>query len=165
MSYAYSKLVHDDYYTRKSTWSLIKDILPKDKVIWEACLLNSNEQSKTFLKELGFTVVGNNKVDILKEDLGDVIVTNIPFSTKTKIDVLTRIKELDKPFCLIMNSAHIHTKYFKNIFGNHKLNYIIPSKKIHYDKYIDGELQFTKNKTPWYTIFVTYKLIDDNIII
>ena len=50
---------HDDYYTRKKAWDDIKEFIPEDKIIWEACLLNSNEQSKKYLEELGFNVVGN----------------------------------------------------------------------------------------------------------
>jgi len=159
------KIVHDDYYTRKHTWNLIKEYIPKDKILWEACLLNSNEQSKTHLIELGFNVVGDKTINILEHDMGDVIVTNIPFSIDKKKQVMKRIAELNKPFIIIMNSTHIYTKYFKDIFGHLDLKYIMPSKKIHYDKY-DGETFIeSKNKTPFYTTFVTYNIIDKNIII
>ena len=161
----FSKTIHDDYYTKKETWNMIKDYIPKDKVIWEACLLNTNEQSKKYLQELGFNVVGDNTIDMLTHDMGDVIVTNVPFETNIKTKILNRISKLDKPFCIILNSSHIHTKYFKNAFKDKHLNYIIPSSKIHYDKYNGTEYICSEKKTPWYTIFVTYNLIENNIIL
>ena len=39
--------IHDDYYTPKSAWEQINHILPKDKVVWEACLLNSHNHKST----------------------------------------------------------------------------------------------------------------------
>ena len=44
--------VHNDYYTPKSAWEKINHLIPKDKVIWEACMLNSNlskELDKPFI--------------------------------------------------------------------------------------------------------------------
>ena len=161
----YSKKIHDDYYTRKSSWEIIKDKIPNDKIIWEACLLNTNEQSKTFLKELGFDVVGDNTIDIFKHDIGDVIVSNIPFSLKLKKLVLQRIVDLQKPFILLMNSTHIHTKYFHNIMGHLDLKYIIPSKKLHYDKYNKTTKIESKNNTCFYSIFVTYNILDKNYFV
>ncbi len=34
--------IHNDYYTPDSAWKAINHLIPKDKVIWEACMLNSN---------------------------------------------------------------------------------------------------------------------------
>ena len=41
--------IHDDFYTRKKTWEQITQFIDKDKIIYEFCLLNSNEQSKKYL--------------------------------------------------------------------------------------------------------------------
>ena len=155
--------VHDDFYTRKKTWDQIKEFIPNDKIIWEFCLLNSNEQSKKYLEELGFDVVGDRSIDFFNHNLGDILISNIPFSSEIKIRMLKRLVELDKPFIIIMNHMNTFTKYFKEIFENKEIYYITPSTKIHYDKYIDGELQETKNKTSFYSIYVCYKVIDKNI--
>ncbi len=161
---ANSKLnIHDDYYTRKKTWEQIKEYIPNDKIIWEFCLLNSNEQSKKHLQELGFEVVGDKTIDFFNHNLGEVLVSNIPFSSEIKIRMLKRLVELDKPFIIIMNHMNTFTKYFKEIFENKEIYYITPSTKIHYDKYIDGELKETKNNTSFYSIYVCYKVIDKNI--
>ena len=155
--------VHDDFYTRKKTWDQIKEFIPNDKIIWEFCLLNSNEQSKKYLEELGFDVVGDRTIDFFEHNMGDILISNIPFSSEIKIRMLKRLVELDKPFIIIMNSLNLFTKYFKEIFKDKDLYFIYPSTKIHYDKYIDGELKETKNNTSFYSVYVCYKVIDKNI--
>tara|TARA_B100000424_G_C22916032_1_gene487408 strand:- start:269 stop:781 length:513 start_codon:yes stop_codon:yes gene_type:complete len=149
---------HDDYYTRKKAWEDIKEFIPEDKIIWEACLLNSNEQSKKYLEELGFNVVGNKNVDIFDSQMGDVIITNIPFSTDIKQKILKRLNELDQPFIIIMNSMNVFTRYFREIFSDKDINFIIPSYKIHYDKFSEGKLVEQKNNTSFYSWYVCYKI-------
>jgi hypothetical protein len=157
--------VHDDYYTRKSTWELVAPYIPKKKVVWEACLLGSNEQSKRHLQELGFDVVGDKTVDIFEQDLGDVIVTNIPFSTELKKRILRRLVELDKPFIIIMNSTNTFSNYFHEIFAGKQLEFIVPKGKIHFDKYVDGEFVPGKDNCSFYSIFVCYKTIKRGVLL
>lgn len=159
--------VHDDYYTRKISWEQVSHIIPKDKTLFEFCLLNSNEQSKTFLTELGYNVIGNRTIDFLKENKEeeecDILVSNIPFSGDIKKKILKKLVRLDKPFVIIMNSLNIFTKYFKETFEGKELFFVFPTKKLHYDKYEKGELQPTKNNTSFYSVYVCYKVIDKNI--
>jgi len=158
---------HNDFYTKKSTWEKITPFIPKSKIIYEFCLLHSNEQSKKYLEELGYQVIGNSTIDFLgynkEEQDCSILVSNIPFSSNLKIRMLKKLVKLDKPFIIIMNSLNIFTKYFKEIFKDKEIYFIIPSTKIHYDKYIKGELQPPENKTSFHSIFVTYKVIDKNI--
>lgn len=159
--------IHDDFYTRKKTLEQITPFLDKQKKIYEFCLLNSNEQSKKYLEELGYNVLGNNKIDFLKynkeEDEADILVSNIPFSTEIKIKILKKLVQLDKPFLIIMNSLSLFSKYFKEIFKDKNIYFIFPSHKIHYDKFINGKIQKTENKTSFYSVYVCYKIIDKNI--
>ena len=86
---------YDDYYTTEETWRLIGDIIPKDKTIWESCMLNaSKSNSPQILKN----IVGHNNVyfdpslDMLEGSIGsDIIITNIPFETNIKKKVLERL--------------------------------------------------------------------------
>ena len=136
--------IHDDFYTRKKSWEQIKKYIPGDKVLWEFCLLNSNEQSKKYLQELGFNVVGDRTIDFFQHNLGDVLISNIPFSTDLKKRMLQRLVELDKPFIIIMNSLNLYSKYFKEIFKDKEIYFIYPSAKIHFDKYENGKIKKTK---------------------
>ena len=80
--------IHDDFYTRKKTWDQIKEFIPNDKIIWEFCLLNSNEQSKKYLQELNFNVVGDRTIDFFNNNLGDILISNIPFSSEIKRSII-----------------------------------------------------------------------------
>ena len=84
--------VNDDYFTPKSAWEAIKEYIPKDKVIWEA--FYGDGLSGKHLDDLGFNVVHEN-VDFFTNNLGDIIVSNPPFS-KTK-EIFNRLKEINKP--------------------------------------------------------------------
>ena len=123
---------HDDYMTPKYAWENIKQYIPKDKVIWEA--FQGDGKSGDYLKELGFDVI-HEEVDFYDNDLGDIIVSNPPFS-QSKL-VMARLKELDKPFIIIFPSSKINTSYIRE-YKNSGLQIIIPRKRIHFIKNIDG---------------------------
>ena len=155
--------VHNDYYTPKSAWENIQHIIPKDKKIWEACMLNSHKsKSPQYLTELGFDVVYDTSMNILESqpDEYDIIVSNPPFETKIKKEILKRLVELDKPFILLMNSLNMYSKYMREIFKDNlqHLQIINPSTKIHYGKYLDnGDMVYDK-KTSFYSIYLAYKM-------
>ena len=126
---------HDDYMTPKYAWENIKEYIPKDKVIWEA--FYGDGVSGSHLRDLGFQVI-HEEIDFFTEDRGDMLVSNPPFS-KSK-EVLTRLKELGKPFIMILPSSKINTQYVRNLFSNteDKLQIIIPRKRIHFLKQVKG---------------------------
>ena len=127
---------HDDYMTPKSAWENIQQFLPKDKLIWEA--FYGDGKSGDYLKELGFNVI-HEEVDFFDNDLGEIIVSNPPFSLCK--DILKRIKELNKPFVLILPSSKINTSYMREHFkGDKKLQIIIPRKRIHFVKQVNGKI-------------------------
>ncbi len=125
---------HDDYMTPKSAWENIKQFIPKNKVIWEA--FYGDGKSGNDLKELGFNVI-HEKVDFFENDLGEIIVSNPPFSLVK--DIMPRLKELNKPFILIMPSSKINTQYMRNNFKDEGLQIIIPRKRIQFIKLVNGE--------------------------
>jgi len=88
---------HDDYITPKYAWENIKQYIPKDKVIWEAFYAEGT--SGKDLEELGFNVI-HQPVDFFENNLGEIIVSNPPFS-KSK-EVMDRLLELDKPFIFVI---------------------------------------------------------------
>lgn len=157
--------VHDDYYTTEETWRLIEHIIPKNKVIWEACMLNAvNSKSPQILENVtGNRIVFSTDLDILSGEIGeeyDMIVTNIPFETEIKKKILAKLVEIDKPFILIMNSCNMFSKYMRTIFKENikHLQIITPSTKIHYSKLLEnGEMEYKKN-TSFYSVFVAYKM-------
>jgi hypothetical protein len=127
---------HDDYMTPKSAWDNIKHLIPK-KQIWEA--FYGNGSSGAYLKELGFDVIHEN-IDFFENDLGEVIVSNPPFTLVSEI--LERLVSLNKPFILIMPCSKLITQYVRKLFSNNtdKLQIIIPRKRIQFDKLANGVL-------------------------
>jgi hypothetical protein len=125
---------HDDYMTPKSAWEDIKHFIPQGKVLWEA--FYGDGASGRFLTELGFEVI-HEDVDFYTHDLGDIIVSNPPFSDAN--NVMKRLAVLDKPFILVMPSAKLSTKYFRDTFRD-KVQIIIPPKRIQFTKLVEGEV-------------------------
>ena len=123
---------HDDYMTPKYAWENIKQFIPKDKIIWEA--FYGDGKSGDFLTELGYEVI-HEEVDFFENDLGDIIVSNPPFSQSK--EVMARMLILDKPFIMILPSSKINTSYFRS-WKDKGLQIIIPRKRIHFTKLVDG---------------------------
>ena len=99
-------LKYDDYMTPKYAWENIKEYIPTDKVIWEAFYGDGN--SGNYLTEMGFNVI-HKEVDFFTNDLGEIVVSNPPFSQAK--NVMNRMLELDKPFILIMPSSKVPLNY------------------------------------------------------
>jgi len=96
----------DDYETPKHIFEQIAPFIPKDKIIWEAFYCNG--KAGTYLQDLGFNVI-HKPVDFFENNLGDIIVSNPPFSLVKHI--MPRLFELDKPFMLIMPISNLSCKY------------------------------------------------------
>ncbi len=124
---------HDDYMTPKSAWENIAKYIPKDKEIWEA--FYGDGTSGDHLKSLGFNVI-HEPVDFFTSNLGDMIVTNPPFSLTKQI--MERLLVLDKPFIIILPCSKISTSYMR-AWKDKNLQIIIPRKRIHFTKLIDGK--------------------------
>jgi len=155
--------INDQYYTPKSAWQQISHLIPTDKVIWEAFMLNSNlSKSKQNLIELGKNVIGETDYDYFNkcEELEyDLIVSNIPFDKEIKIPILQKLVQVDKPFIIIMNSMNVFSNYFNNIFKNNRkdLQIIYPKGKIHFEKLEDNTTELKKNCS-FYCVYVAYKM-------
>jgi|TARA_R110000803_G_scaffold32664_1_gene71794 hypothetical protein len=153
-------LKHDDYMTPKYAWENIAHLIPKDKIIWEA--FYGNGKSGQDLKELGFQVI-HKPIDFFENDLGDIIISNPPFS-KSK-EVMNRMYEIDKPFILIFPASKICTSYFRK-WNAKGIQIIIPRKRIHFEKHIDGEkVEGLKNACNFDCFYYCYKMnLQDDIM-
>ena len=144
---------HDDYMTPKYAWENIKQFIPKDKIIWEA--FYGDGKSGDFLTELGHEVI-HEEVDFFENDLGDIIVSNPPFSQSK--EVMARMLILDKPFIMILPSSKINTSYFRS-WKDKGLQIIIPRKRIHFTKLVDGVIPDNwKNACNFDCFYYTYKI-------
>ena len=140
----------DEYMTRKSAWEDIQQFIPTDKVIWEC--FYGNGQSGAYLRELGFNVI-HEPVNFFKNNLGELLLSNPPYAKKR--EVFERLKLLGKPFIMLVPTTVLHTKYFKEIFENEKIQLIIPYQKRQFDK---PGLEKQKNNCSFYTLYVCWKI-------
>jgi hypothetical protein len=125
---------HDDYMTPFHVWEDIRKFIP-NKIIWEP--FYGDGKSGEYLRQLNFEVI-HEPIDFFENDLGDIIVSNPPFSLIPI--VLQRLKSINKPFILIMPSSKINTQYFRKLFhGDTNLQIIIPKKRIQFIKIQNGE--------------------------
>jgi len=179
--------IHDDYYTPKSAWVNIQDFIKVRgyKTIFEPFMLNSNEQSKVYLEELGFNVIGNKNIDFLDkttwtEDMKnkkyDIIVSNPPFqkiisyprrTESLKYNCIEQLIKNDKPFIILLNSTNIFSKWFQYLVKdiNQHIKFIYPTQKINYDKYEKGgvdKIKLEKNNASFNSVYVCYKVLDNN---
>jgi len=143
---------HDDYMTPKYAWENIKDFIPKDKVIYEA--FYGDGSSGKYLEELGFNVI-HEPIDFFENDLGDIIISNPPFS-KIK-EIMNRLMVIDKPFILILPSSKINTSYFRD-WKDKGLQIIIPPKRIHFEKFINEEKINRKSSCNFDCFYYCYKM-------
>jgi len=144
-------LKHDDYMTPDYAWKNIEQYIPKDKLIWEA--FYGDGESGKHLENLGLNVI-HKEIDFFDSDEGEIIVSNPPFSICKEI--MPRLKELDKPFILILPSSKINTQYFRENFKNSdsQLQIIIPQKRIQFIKN-GNDLQ---NKCNFDCFYYCYKM-------
>jgi len=146
---------HDDYITPFSVWDDIKDFIPRDKVIWEA--FYGNGESGTHLSKLKFQVI-HEEIDFFENDKGDIVVSNPPFTQIPKI--ISRLKEMNKPFILIMPSSKINTQYFRKLFCGDKdpIQIIIPIKRIQFEKVVNGEKEVMKSACNFDCFYYCWKI-------
>lgn len=147
---------HDDYMTPHSAWDEIKDFIPKDKVIWEA--FYGDGASGEHLRELGCQEVIHEAIDFYQSDRGEVIISNPPFSDCK--NVMPRLRELGKPFILIMPCAKMNTQYFRRAFqdADSPIQIIIPRKRIQFQKIVNGEPVETGNKCNFDCFYYCWKI-------
>jgi len=130
--------VDDGYNTPHHCFEDIIDFIPNREklVVYEPFILNNNySTSKASLLSLSFKkVIGETTYDFFemynKLDY-DIIISNPPFSIKQKIFKI--IKEINKPFILIVPVSIITKKYFMDNFKD-DFQIIIPKKRIQFIK-------------------------------
>ena len=149
---------HDDYFTPASAWKDVEQFVPKDKVIWE-CFYGDGGSGET-LRGLGYTVI-HEPVDFYKENRGEIIWSNPPFSDCK--NVMPRLKELGKPFVMLMPSSKINTSYFRNNFKDEKIQIIIPRKRIQFIKLENGK-KIETNKCNFDCFYYCWKMGLENDI-
>lgn len=140
----------DDYVTPKSAYEEILKFIPSDKVIWDPFYCEGT--SGKILKELGFKVEHQDE-DFFLNNRGDIVVSNPPYSIKK--EVITRLKQLGKPFMLLMPLDTLSRVYTNKL--DLDLQLIIPRKRIQFLKYLNNKLD-CNNKNCFDCVWFCWKI-------
>lgn len=132
--------VHDDYMTPKKAWEDILHIINKDEyqTIYEP--FYGDGTSGQILKELlpskDIIHLQSNFYDEYKKHSFDIVVTNPPFSDFK--NVMATLKQIDKPFMLILPVSKLCTNTIRNEFKD--IQIVIPRRRIQFLKMVNGEV-------------------------
>jgi hypothetical protein len=140
----------DELYTPKEAVECILPYIPYTvKIIWE-CTAIENSEIVTVLKANGFEVIKSHIKDGLdffeyEPQQYDLIMTNPPYSLKDQF--LKRAFELDKPFMMLLPITTLEGKKRSEMFQQHKVQVLIPSKRFNFIK----EKKGSWFQTSWFT--------------
>tara|TARA_R110001632_G_scaffold22662_3_gene64889 strand:- start:10 stop:486 length:477 start_codon:yes stop_codon:yes gene_type:complete len=115
----------DNYATDKHGWEIIKEYIPHNKKIYAPFYCDGKQ--KEYFKDMGFDIIHEDTDFFTNTYDYDIIVDNPPFSKKKEVCI--RLKEIDKPFMLILPSNIIVLKWFQALFKN-QIQIIIPHTRI-----------------------------------
>jgi hypothetical protein len=133
-------LKDDDYETPSSAFRSVLPYVPRDAVVWDP--FYGSGASGDHLRSMGLNVI-HQKEDFFAVDRGDFVLTNPPFSKKK--EVLTRLKELGKPFLVLLPASVLGTKMLRTLFPD--IQVLIPNGRISFVK--NG----TQTKAVWFASF------------
>jgi hypothetical protein len=140
----------DNYTTDLVGWEIIKDYIPKDKILYAP--FYSDGKQKLYFEEMGLNIIHEDKDFFTFNPEYDIIIDNPPFS-KMK-DISIRLKELDKPFIIIAFSKVILLKWFQRLFKD-DLQIIIPFKRPTFSHIIHPKKGYTP---PFGVMYFCYKM-------
>tara|TARA_R100000278_G_scaffold92672_1_gene70687 strand:+ start:2104 stop:2637 length:534 start_codon:yes stop_codon:yes gene_type:complete len=148
---------HDDYATPQYAWDEIINFIPKNKTIYEPFYLDGG--SGEYLKSQGLDVI-HRPIDFFENAKNldyDFILSNPPYSDCKGL--FKFLKELDKPFMLLLPTVKLHTNYISNFYDGTNTQIIIPRKRVHFLKYEDKKpVKDWKNGTSFDCIWFCYKM-------
>ena len=157
----------NDYMTPKYAWENIKHLLADDKyqVIYESAYGDGN--SGKYLQEIfPHKTIIHEDIDYFKREIMDydIEVSNVTFSLSR--EWLEEAKARGKPFLFILPTQKLTTQYFRKLFAGEKIQIVIPRKRIHFKKLINGKpLEGWGNNCAFDCFYYTWKLgLEDDII-
>jgi len=140
----------DNYTTDKNGWEIIKEFIPKNKIIWSPFYCDGKQ--KDYFKEIDLDIIHQDKDFFSYTPNYDIIIDNPPFSIFK--NVCYKLKELDKPFIIIGFSKIFLMKWFQKMFKDH-LQVIIPFKRPTFTHLINPKKGYTP---PYGVLYYCYKM-------
>jgi hypothetical protein len=146
----------DDFATPLHVWDSVVPYLPRTQKIWEPFYFDGT--SGAHLTKLGFDVHHEPNEDFFEHDHGDIIVSNPPFSCKR--EVFKRLKELGKPFMMLVPMETIATAYFRELFPvSYELSLLIPRRRTEFvTAPASTSRKRKRSNCPFFAVFVCWRM-------
>ena len=144
----------DDFATPAHVWTDIEQYIPKDKIIYVPFWLDGGV--KQAFTNLGCKHIIHEDVDFFKNQFKyDYVIDNSPWSIKKQI--LSKLKNDEIPFILLLPPSVLHTKYFRQMYkGDTDIQIIIPKKRIQYISKTQNDER--PANCPFDTIYLCWKM-------
>lgn len=122
---------NDEYYTPEVALECLLDYVPKSSVVWDCTDTSGNITG--FFGRNGYGVV-STKDDFFthSEGLGDILITNPPYSKKT--DFLKHAYELGKPFAMLLPLTALEGVNRQKLYREYGLQLILFNRRINFIK-------------------------------
>ena len=125
----------DELYTPEIAFDILKQYIPKDKVIFE-CAVGSGKLMRQMV---------SNKYEVVSSDdffndfpKYDILITNPPFSLKDKF--LTEAYKRGKPFAILLPITSLEGLKRQELYKKNGIQILFPKKRI----------DFNGKKAPWF---------------
>ena len=135
----------DELYTPEIAFDILKNYIPKDKIIFE-CAVGSGKL-KSQMEKNGYSVVCS---DDFFNDFPeyDILITNPPFSIKDKF--LEEAYKRGKPFAILLPITALEGIKRQEMYKKYGIEILFPAKRI----------DFNGKKAPWfYCAWFCWKLL------
>lgn len=137
----------DEYGTPTYAVEPLVPYMDKTKTIWEPT--DTTDSISSYLKSMGYNVISTHD-DFFKykEPMGDVIVTNPPYSKKTEF--LERCYSFNIPFALLLPITALEGNRRHTMYKRYGLQLLIPNRRVNFVPSKSGS---------WFAVaWFTYKL-------
>ena len=145
----------DEIYSPPEALNTLLPFIKTEWIILEAAYGEGHLANNLF--DCGYNVIGYKSFDFLKSNVidgYDIIVTNPPYSLKTKF--IKKCYDIGKPFALLLPLTALEGKERGALYDKYGIELLIPNKRINFitPKYKDG-----KNSSSWFqTAWFCWKL-------
>ncbi len=127
----------DELYTPDEAFDLLKQYIPKDKIIFE-CAVGSGKLKNKMEKD-GYKVVCSD--DFFNEfPEYDILITNPPFSLKDKF--LEEAYKRNKPFAILLPITALEGLKRQEMYKNNGIKILFPKRRI----------DFNGKGSPWFYV-------------
>ena len=161
-----AKNKNDEYYTPRYAIEPILKYLPNNAIVW--CPFDTKESLFVeMLKTKGCKVIhshiddGQDFFEYEPEEPYQCIVSNPPYSKKN--EVLQRLKELDKPFAMLMGAVGIFESQVRfNLMKDINVDILIMNKRV--DFFESFSEQKPSKNPPFSSWYITSRILPRQII-